>query len=223
METKNNSSRTLAILAAVVAVVALGIGFAAYTRALYVNNTVVTLNPVSNLDVHFVVPVDGSGYEPTCETGNASGYQAGSTTAATVNYGTVSATSITGFSAVLGAPGDWAQCTYRILNESQYVAYLNELAFGAMVTCSGTNGTAACPYVKATVTTNGVTVTNTSTTLGSNTAISGKSWGRGATKDLVLKVEFLETAGADSVSTNFASGNFTVTPGNVSFKFDTTD
>ena len=155
----NRDSKMIAIVALVVAIVGLGIGFAAFTANLTIDSSAKVTPSASAFKVKF------SGKTLDCST-------SGSTTGAGVatSTGTLSETSVSGLAVTLAKPGDSVTCKAAITAEGDYEAYLTAINTSKL-TCKGKSdtlgalGTEACKSIKATYTVNAgdVGVTGAST------------------------------------------------------------
>ena len=174
---KENSNKIIAIVALVVAVIALAVGFATYTATLTISAHDVT--------------VGSDTFSPNVI------YKAGTIDCSTVSTGAtvVSAGSFTddvtwdGVEISLAEPGDYATCTATVINNSTFIAYLYELKTASALTCESkatsdnpaTTGVSdACAGMELSVTHGTTSITADSTAAGqaggaSGTAITGNS------------------------------------------------
>ena len=185
----NRDSKLIAIVALVVAVVGLGIGFAAFTTNLTISSSAKVTPSQSAFKVKFKANT------LSCATHTGSGSAASSGTIGTDGL------SISGISVTLTKPGDSVTCTATITAEGDYTAYLTGISTSKL-TCSGTGtlgalGTEACKSIKATFSVGAASVTSTTaettaTTIGNDTTLSkgGDTFG---TNTFTLKVEYLSS------------------------------
>ena len=203
----NNNSKTIAIIALVLAIVGLGIGFAAFSTTLTISSSA-TVNPDSTVFTGNV------GFDTTV---GSCAKVSGTSTDVTGVAGTVTLTQITGASATLTEPGDAVVCTYRTKNTSPYDAYLNAITYGASpystkLTCAPkTDGVAAADRADATLVNNacaGITVT---------TQVGGTGFGAGTGRETATI-----TSAANNSLTNISSHTMAKTSGteNVYVKFE---
>ena len=180
MESKN--SKVIAIVALIVAVVGLGIGFAAFSSTLTISSSA-TVTP--NADTFKVVFDTVSGI--TC-----------TPTGATVtSSGTVAETTVSGIKIGFTEPGQSAICTVSATNSGEYLAYLNSITLGTLSCAKSTGSQAddtlvaeACKGISVTVTAGTTSVTSTSTTSGTNTAIASHTLAKGASENVTIKIEY---------------------------------
>lgn len=128
---KERSSKILAIIALIVAVVGLTIGFAAYTRSLDITNLQGTVNPgESELDVIFDNDQEkGNDLAVVKGVGEAA---LASETGATITNPELNSGSnptISGFQAQFKEKGQKVEYTFYVYNNSPYSAYLDEVKF----------------------------------------------------------------------------------------------
>lgn len=109
----------IGIVALIVAIVGLSVGFAAFTSTITVATTGTYTPPSSDWNVAFSCT-------PTATV-------AGS---ATCGKGTVSGTTWSGLTATLVKPGDACTWTCSIKNSGKYTAYLNAVSGGAISACT---------------------------------------------------------------------------------------
>ncbi len=187
----NRDSKLIAIVALVVAVVGLGIGFAAFTTNLTISSSAKVTPSQSAFKVKFKANT------LSCATHTGSGSAASSGTIGTDGL------SISGISVTLTKPGDSVTCTATITAEGDYDAYLTALTTGKL-TCTGKSstlgalGSSACSAIKATFTVGSATATAT-TASASNAATLGelvkitKAGNTFGTNTLKVKIEYLSS------------------------------
>lgn len=183
-----NNGKTLAILAAIIAVVGLGIGFAAFTRTLTINGNV-TVNPNGSLGIAW--STTATDHTCSCTASTESSRPTG-TAAPTCNKGTASDTVITNPTANLTYPGDSCTYTYKAKNSAQYIAYLKSITTSGK-TCSAASGLGAdaCGNVHFTWTCVGGTVSDTSTSSG--TISASNSVAKSGTANCTLVINWAVT------------------------------
>lgn len=209
----NRNSRIVTIIALVIGVLALTIGFAAFTQTLSINNSAAEVKPSNSLNVHF--PTSGT-VTPTVVGTGVSG------ASLTLNNGTT----ITGLKGNFNAPGQSVTYNTTIINDSSYAAYLTAVTFSkSSASCSPLTGssnpassstlTAVCGNMKmhVTVGSSGSYLVNDATS--TQATIAGKSIAAGSSVPVVVKLEYTGSAVPD--------GDFSVDFGNISFAFNSTD
>lgn len=170
---KERGAKVIAVVALLIAVVGLTIGYAAYASTLTINGSA-NVDPAS-WDVHFAYKTGDSLTATT--TGNAVENTAP----------TLAATTISGFNVTLKAPGDSVAYDFSVKNGGTLDAKLNTFTLGTL-TCAPNDGsnisqeeaTELCGQLKYTLTyADGSTIT-TGTILDKTTG----------SKDLTLKLEW---------------------------------
>lgn len=205
-------SKIIAIIALVVGVAGLSIGFAAFTQTLRIENSAAEVKPSNSLNVHF--PTSGQ-LVPTGSDTDASG------TTISLNSGTL----ITGLKAYLQKPGQSVTYTTSIINGSSYPAYLRAvtLSKNGVATCSpftattnpnpasSSTLTSVCGNMKmyVTVGSTGSELVKEITTSQSN--IANKSIPANGSVPVVIKIAYTGTAVPD--------GDFQTDFGNINFDF----
>lgn len=123
--TKDRKVRTLAIVAVLVSILALGVGFSALNQALTINST--TKIKVASWDLHFE-PLDNKtvNYVMPSLTGAAKDITGVSDTVTTGTGAKVEATSIT-LAAELSQPGDKAVYEFQVVNDGTINATLSSI------------------------------------------------------------------------------------------------
>ena len=210
MEKKDKAFKIIAVLALVVAVVGLTVGFAAFSSTLKISSHTATVKAGDdNFSANF-----GFTGTPSCTpsgsteiTGDTDGYTAG----------TVTRTTWSGLSATLYKPGDKLTCTATISNDSDYTAFLNSISTAAGLSCAGdaNNLSAVCGALKATVTVSPSTLDITSAAATTN-EITGNSIAVDATTTATFVLEY-DAAG------QVADEDFTVTIPEISLAYATAD
>ena len=170
---EKNNGKVIAIVALFVAVVALSIGFAAFTDTLTINGTATVKKATDAFDGKFAYD---SGSEEACTLTGGTALESG-----TYEAGTSSDDSWSGISVPLTMTNPSVTCTAKIKNTSDYDAFLKTLTVNGPLECTtgtgedaASNKDAVCDNVKATVqvgsTSNSLDITDksTATTAASN-------------------------------------------------------
>lgn len=136
---KDRSSKVVAIAALIVAVVGLGIGFAAFSSTLTINSSA-TVNPTNTFKVQF------SKESSALTKGTVSGVVAGE--GAVAADATISDADdyliADGLAATFTAPGQTVSYTFYARNTGEYIAYLRSITFDGTKACAvKTEGVAA--------------------------------------------------------------------------------
>ena len=174
---RNSNSKMMAIIALLIAVVGLSIGFAALQTKLTVNGTA-EVTGGSKWDVKFVTSSLN-----TVKTG----------TAASTTAPTLAATSLTGFKVTLLKPGDKVTYYFQVTNAGSFAAKIDSITIGTP-TCSPTAFCSNLKYTFANTTASGGTAGAT-VAKGDTLAVKQTKW-------LMLSIEYLSTATASSLPTS---------------------
>ena len=137
---KNNSGKMVAIVALVVAVVALSVGFAAFADDLYINGTATASASGNAFDAQTGTADLRYTGTPTCyET------ETPANTVSTANVGSFSSDGDTwgGISIPLGTSASSVTCEATVTNASSYIAYLTSLSSSGGLSCSSTGDNSA--------------------------------------------------------------------------------
>lgn len=138
---KESNGKTIALVALAISVVGLGVGFASFTKTLTIKPTATVKPTDDTFNVKF--------------TSNGGKVSATATTGATGDDATVTDTTVEGIKANFTAPGQSVSYTIPVLNDGEYVAYLNSINFGNGVSCTaGTSNTLvaeACKGIEVSV------------------------------------------------------------------------
>lgn len=148
---EKNNGKIIAIVALVVAVVALSVGFAAFADQLTIAG-----NATAKMgDNPFDTNAEGAGLNYKATTAECHDTNNPSTNVITTGYnvGTLSGDSWSGISVPLTKDVPSVTCTAKVENTSAYVAYLRGISADTAISCSseGANATANASNVCATV------------------------------------------------------------------------
>ena len=170
---RNGNSKMMAVIALVIAVVGLSIGFAALQTQLTVNGTA-EVTGGTKWDVKFVTSSLNK-----VETGSATGTNP-----------TIAATSVNGFKATLLKPGDKVTYYFQVTNAGSFDAKLDSITIGTP-TCSTAAFCSNLKYTFAYTTASGG-VAGTAPAAGDTLAANETKW-------LVLSVEYLASADSSTL------------------------
>lgn len=224
----NRSSKVIALVALIVAVVGLGIGFAAFSSTLTIESSATVTPLATSWSVHFDDTYGTNGITCTMSTAQTD-------TAKVVSSGTVTDLAITGIEAIFAEPGDKLTCTAQVINDGQYVAYLTNVDLASGVDCTAIvddenpSATAdatllnnACGALKVTVDAGGKSATVTGKGTPINWATDGNAsdsltYNPEGTEIVTLTVEYLTDGN------HRADGPFEVAIPTASLRYNTTD
>ena len=192
---EKNNGKIIAIVALVVAVVALSVGFAAFADQLTISaqaNVAAPSNPFDD-------STNGLAYAAT---NSAVCYYTGDNTDTTTNAGTASGDTWSGISVPLTADKPSVTCTATVVNNTSYTAYLRSIAASGPVECTSTganataNASAVCATAQAVVTIDdaSLTVNKDSTNSTKNDTITNKTiTANGGTKTVTIVISYNPT------------------------------
>ena len=202
---KDGNLKTITLLALIVAVIGLGVGFAAFTRTLTISSSA-TVSP--DLDT-FKVGFSSSG------TALQQGSVVADGTYANGGTFTAGATELTGLTAAFTAPGQTATWKVYAFNSGEYEAFLNKVVLGN-ITCTPKAGADAEKVASACA------------SLSLNLKVGSASYG--TSTDSISTHSLAKNKGEEVlVSLSYASdgtradGDFDVTIGDIELVYDSID
>lgn len=210
-------SKTIAIVALLIGVVGLTLGFAAFSNTLTIKSGATVKPNAEDFNVDFST-TDGSvtvaAVKPTTSSEDVTA------TDATIDNSTAGVSSLTGLSATFTEPGQSATYTLYAHNAGQYIAYLNAIDFASAATCtpSGENpGTAeqvnvACTGISLTVQVGSTTATDSM----DNATIGTHSLAVGTSEAVTVTIAYASDA-------ERADGQFDVAFGDVKLTYESVD
>lgn len=116
---KSRTSKIIAVVALVVAVLGLSLGFAAFSNTLTISSSAYVSPSSENFKVSFSTSATAVG-----ATGSLTGTPTGTATAGTA---TLSGTTISGIKGNFKTPGDTVKYTFYVHNTGEYDAFLNSI------------------------------------------------------------------------------------------------
>lgn len=131
---EKNNGKIIAIAALVVAVVALSVGFAAFTDSLTIDGSATVKAGENVFAANFGYDANTT---PSCV------YTGGSTTAENTSAGTASDNTWSGISVQLTSEHPSVTCTAKVKNTSDYKASLTSISASGALSCSSTGANAA--------------------------------------------------------------------------------
>lgn len=201
----SNGTKYVIIMALLVSVVALSLGFAALTNTLTIKSSATVGPGTFQVDLSTSKTASTQASVTPTTTGGATGANASMTT-----------TTLSGLAATFTAPGQSVVYTLAAYNSGQFLAYLNEIQIGSKTCTPGTNTTSS--YVTAAC--NGISI---SVKVGSDSAVTvtdndidSHSLAKAAGEDVVVTISY---ASGSAV----ADGDFTVAFGDVKLIYGSVD
>ncbi len=209
---KDRTSKIIAIVALIVAVVGLSLGFAAFSKQL-------TITPGASVsassDDSFSVKFSNSNESQTEGEVEATGDESG----ATGDAATLAQTTISGLKAKFTKANQTVTYKFYVHNDGAMDAYLTGVEFSKPnPTCEATSSadtnaelvTAACSHLKVSVKVDTETYSN------SNAAIKGKTLSKDSYKEVTVEIKNDETATP-------VDGEFTADFGSITLKYESKD
>ena len=160
MQSKDRTFQVVAIVGLIVGVMALTIGFAAFTTSLTISSAADVTPAATTLDVVF------STSSSSAVTGTVAGVATGET-GATAGSATLANTTVSGINAHFTKPGQTVTYTFYVYNDSAYTAHLTGITFGnasgesTFKACQAKTGSANPATNDITTACNGITLTLT--------------------------------------------------------------
>ena len=213
---KNKSSKIIAVVALVVAVFGLTLGFAAFSNTLTISSSAY----VSPSDENFKVA-----FSTSLTDANVTGTIAGTPTgAATAEDATVSGTTVSGIKANLTSPGESVSYTFYVHNSGEYEAFLNSITFENV---AGENSPKVCVAKDSTTSEALVSAAcediSISVKVGNDAAVAGSVAEITDHSLLKTKNEIVTVTIAYAVDGDRADGNFDVSFGDLKLVYGTVD
>jgi len=231
---KERSTKILATIALIIAIIGVSVGFAAFTNNLRITNTNANVSPLNNMRVIFDDDTNNQNnisevsYNLSRPTGDSStNFTA---TNATIDNSVVTAPTITGMSANFIVPGESVQYEFYVYNDSDYDVELTSVAFGNK-TCTPNSGTdnnlvngnnGACGEIDVSISIGGGTgeptiVTKTQNTSQSNT-VTNHILKKGEYETVVATITYADLDGENVI----LNGDFSVTFGDITLTYSST-
>ena len=162
---KKNNSKVYALIALVIAVFALSVGFATFSQTLFISDASAEINASNEFtsNVKFVAN--------SLDCTDTNGKAVVDSTGVLDSENTI----WKDLSIILKEPGDSVNCTVEVYNASSYEAFLKEISFASTLNCAAKQGSgvnsASASNVEAVCGANGIIAT---ASVGSNSATTTK-------------------------------------------------
>ena len=181
---KTNKEKLLMIIALVVGIVSLSVGFAAFSTTLNISSSA-SVNPNSdNFKVKFSTNQNSLVVGAVTPSSNSNGL--------TVSNGTINNTTnptLTNLSATFTSPGQYVEYTVYARNEGEYTAYLNSVNFIGTKTCEPVGETTPSLVTSACASINTVVFVG-STEYRETTPISNHSLNKNSSEQIRIRLEY---------------------------------
>ncbi len=207
---KNRNSKIIAIIALIVAVVGLSLGFAAFSSVLTISSSAEVV-PENNFKVVFSRE---AGQE---DTGDLEATQPEDGNGATGDSATLADTTISGLKAHFTKPGQKIEYNFHAYNAGAYKAYLKKIEFVDGKTCETKTKvenslvTAACADISVKISVKGEAAVSAT-----QDSITFHELDKGASETIKVTIEY-------AAGDNVADEDFDVTFGDIKLTYSSTD
>lgn len=204
----NRKIKILSIVALVLAISAMTLGFAAFSTTLNISSSASVTPNSGDFSVKFSTSQNSLVVAAVAPSSKSTGASA---TNGTINNEAIP--TLTNLSATFSKPGDYVEYTVYARNEGQYTAYLNNINFLGSKSCTASAGTteslvqSACESINVKATIGETTYTET-------TPISNHTLASNTGESLKVRLEYDENGTA-------ADGSFSITFPNIALVYST--
>ena len=216
---KNRGTKVIAIVALLVGVVGLSLGFAAFSNNLTISSSAEVRPDSSAFNVDFSSSNSAVETNPVVATVS----DATEVTATNATIDNTTNPTITNLKATFTEPGQSATYSFYAYNAGQYVAYLNSIIYGNVSgeatnkVCTAKTGTTQALVDSAC---NGISVSvkvgSEAVTTGSVATISGHSLAKDSAEQVVVTISYASESA-------IADGDFDVAFGDITLTYDSVD
>ena len=206
----SRKQKLLMIIALVMGIVSLSVGFAAFSVSLNISSSASVSPSSDTFSVKFSTSQNSLVVGAVTPSSKTTGI---TTTDGVIDNGTNP--TIKNLSAIFTSPGQYVEYTFYARNEGEYTAYLNNINFLGDKTCTGETGTTASLVTSAC---DSIII---STTIGNNTytettPIERHTLAKGVGEQIKIRLEYLSTGTA-------VDGAFSIKFPNVAMVYSTID
>lgn len=212
---KERGAKVIAIIALLVAVVGVSVGFAAYTAQLQISNTSATVGAGSVEDFSVEFSTNSTSIDTNIDTLVTKASVVGAT-AVKATGASMNGTTINGLSANFTEPGQSVTYTIYAHNTGKFLAYLRSITIGSK-TCTALGDTKqelvddVCPSISMTVKVGNEAATGISVNNYTNHPLA-----KGSSEAIVITMTYANTNSA-------ADGDFTVDFGQIDLDYNYVD
>ena len=206
----NRSQKLLMIIALVVGIASLSIGFAAFSNTLNISSSASVSPSSDTFSVKFSTSQNSLVVGAVTPSSKTTGI---TTTDGVIDNGTNP--TIKNLSATFTSPGQYVEYTFYARNEGEYTAYLNNINFLGDKTCIGETGTTSSLVTSACESIN-ISATIGNTTYTETTPIEGHTLAKGVGEQIKIRLEYLSSGTA-------VDGAFSIKFPNVALVYSTLD
>ena len=206
----NRKQKLLMIIALVVGIASLSIGFAAFSTTLNISSQASVSPSSDTFSVKFSTSQNSLVVSAVAPSSKTSGI---TTTDGVIDNG--ANPTIKNLSATFTTPGQYVEYTIYARNEGEYTAYLNNINFLGNKTCVGTTE-ATDSLVQSACESINISATIGSTTYTETTPIEGHTLAKGVGEQIKIRLEYLSSGTA-------VDGGMSITFPNVALVYSTLD
>ena len=204
----NRKIKILSIVALVLAISAMTLGFAAFSTTLNISSSASVTPNSGDFSVKFSTSQNSLVVAAVAPSSKSTGASA---TNGTINNEAIP--TLTNLSATFSKPGDYVEYTVYARNEGQYTAYLNNINFLGSKSCTASAGTTES-LVQSVCESINVKATIGETTYTETTPISNHTLASNTGESLKVRLEYDENGTA-------ADGSFSITFPNIALVYST--
>ena len=207
---KDRKIKIISIVALVLAVCGMSLGFAAFSTSLKLSSSAMVTPDDATFSVKFSTSQNSLVVGAVTPSSNPFGL---TTSNGTITNG--ASPTLSNVSATFTSPGQYVEYTYYARNEGEYTAYLNNINFLGDKTCIGETGTttslvtSACDSIIISTTVGNNTYTET-------TLVEGHTLAKGVGEQIKIRLEYLSSGTA-------VDGAFSIKFPNVALVYSTLD
>ena len=206
----NRKQKLLMIIALVVGIASLSVGFAAFSVSLNISSSASVTPNSDTFSVKFSTSQNSLVVGAVTPSSKTTGI---TTTDGVIDNGTNP--TIKNLSATFTSPGQYVEYTIYARNEGEYTAYLNNINFLGDKTCTGETGTTTSLVTSACESIN-ISATIGNTTYTETTPIEGHTLAKGVGEQIKIRLEY-------SSSGTAVDGAFSIEFPNVALVYSTLD
>ena len=206
----NRKQKLLMIVALIVGIASLSIGFAAFSTTLNISSSASVSPSSDTFSVKFSTSQNSLVVGAVTPSSKTTGI---TTTDGVIDNG--ANPTIKNLSATFTNPGQYVEYTFYARNEGEYTAYLNNINFLGDKTCTGETGTTASLVTSACESIN-ISATIGNTTYTETTPIEGHTLAKGVGEQIKIRLEYLSSGTS-------VDGGMSITFPNVALVYSTLD
>ena len=207
---KYRRQKMIIIIALIITIAGLSIGFAAFSEIFKISSTASVTPNASTFSVKFSTKQDSLDESAVTASNKTTGVES---TDGVINNS--SSPTISNLSATFTTPGQYVEYTFYARNEGEYKAYLNNVNFVGTKTCTG-GSDATDSLVQSACDSINITVTVGDSTYSQTTAISGHALEKNTGEKIVVNLSYASDG-------TRADGEFSVNFGKITMVYSSID